>query len=100
MYLLYAAKGFLINTINPFVFIYWVGAVSFITLEPDYKKSDLFFFFVAAVCSNFIFDVSKSFLASKVKHLLTHRLMVRVSRIVGVAIILLGVRLLWKTLLM
>ena len=100
VYLLYMAKGFLINTVNPFVFIYWVSAVSFITLEPDYKKSDVVFFFAAAVCSNFIFDVSKSFLAAKVKHLLTHRFMVTVSRIVGIAIILLAVRLLWKTLIM
>jgi threonine/homoserine/homoserine lactone efflux protein len=100
MYLWYAAKGFLINTINPFVFIYWVSAVSFITLEPDYRKSDLAYFFVTALSSNFFFDVSKSFLAGKVKHLLTHRTMVIVSRIVGIAIILLGIRLLWKTLIM
>jgi len=100
MYLLYTAKGFLINTINPFVFIYWISAVSFVTLEPDYKDADRILFFIAAVSSNFFFDVSKSFLASKVKHLLTHRTMVIVSRIVGVAIILLGVRLLWKTLIM
>jgi threonine/homoserine/homoserine lactone efflux protein len=97
MYLLYLAKGFLINTINPFVFIYWVSAVSIITLEPEYKEGDLVLFFFAAVCSNFIFDVIKSFLAAKVKHLLTHRTMVIVSRIVGVAIILLGARLLWNT---
>jgi amino acid exporter len=97
MYLLYTAKGFLINTINPFVFIYWVSAVSIITMEPDYKQSDLYVFFIAAVGSNFMFDISKSFLASKVKHLLTHRTMVIVSRIVGVAIILLGLRLLWNT---
>ena len=99
MYLLYTAKGFLINTVNPFVFIYWVSAVSWVTLEPDYKDSDRIFFFITALCSNFFFDVSKSFLASKVKHLLTHRTMVVVSRIVGVAIILLGMRLLWKTLI-
>jgi len=96
MYLWYMAKGFLINTINPFVFIYWVSA-SLVTLEPDYRPSDRIFFFVAAVGSNFFFDVSKSFLAGKVKHLLTHRTMVMVSRIVGLAIILLGMRLLYTS---
>lgn len=96
-YLLYFSKGFFINTLNPFVFIYWVSVVSIVTVEPDYSQTDRLIFFAAAVCSNFGYDMIKSFLAVKLKHLLTHRIMVIISRIVGMAIILLGMRLLWSS---
>lgn len=96
-YLLYLSKGFFINTLNPFVFIYWVSVVSIVTVEPDYSETDRLLFFVAALCSSFGFDMTKSFLAVRLKHLLTHRTMVIISRIVGVAIILLGMRLLYSS---
>jgi small neutral amino acid transporter SnatA (MarC family) len=38
----------------------------------------------------------KAFLASRLKHLLTYHVMVVISRVVGVAIIVLGVRLIYK----
>jgi threonine/homoserine/homoserine lactone efflux protein len=99
-YFLYVTKGFLINSLNPFVFIYWLSAVSIVTVDPDYDESDRILFFIAAIATNFLFDIGKSFLASRVKHLLTHRTMTFVSRSVGIGIMFFGLRLLWKTIML
>jgi len=99
-YYLYTVKGFLINTLNPFVFIYWLSAVSFVTVDPDYTETDRILFFLCAIGTNFCFDIGKSFLASNLKHLLTHRAMVIISRTVGIGIMIFGVRLLWKTIML
>lgn len=98
-YLLYLIKGFVINTVNPFCFIYWLSAVSIVTVDPDYTEGERILFFVAAILCNFFFDISKSFLASKLKHLMTHRAMTIVSKCVGVGIAAFGIQLLLKTLI-
>ena len=99
-YFLYVTKGFLINTLNPFVFIYWLSAVSIVTVDPDYNQSDRILFFAAGIITNFCFDIGKSFLAARLKHIMTHRTMTFISRSVGIGIMVFGIRLLWKTLLM
>lgn len=99
-YFLYLTKGFLINTLNPFVFIYWLSAVSIVTVDPDYNETERILFFLAAIATNFCFDIGKSFLASQLKHLLTHRTMTFISRSVGIGILFFGLRLLWKTLML
>ncbi|MBX7140532.1 MAG: LysE family translocator [Chitinophagales bacterium] len=99
-YFLYVTKGFLINTLNPFVFIFWLSAVSIVTVDPDYNETERILFFLAAIGTNFAFDIGKSFLANQLKHVMTHRLMTIISRSVGVGIIFFGLRLLWKTLML
>ncbi|MCY7408993.1 MAG: LysE family translocator [Chitinophagales bacterium] len=96
-YLLYLFKGFVINTINPFSFIYWLSAVSIVIVDPDYTEPERILFFIAAILCNFFFDISKAVLASKLKHLMTHRTMTIVSKCVGVGIAFFGVQLLLKT---
>lgn len=99
-YFLYVTKGFLINTLNPFVFIFWLSAVSIVTVDPEYSEPERMLFFLAAIGTNFAFDIGKTFLAAQLKHLLTHRMMKIISRSVGVGIILFGLRLIWKTLML
>lgn len=96
--LLYMLKGFAINSINPFVLIFWLSAVSFVAVDNDYNKAEKIFFFVMALGFNFCYDTIKSFLASRLKHLLTHKTMNIISKVVGIGILIFGVRLLWKTL--
>jgi len=97
--LLYTVKGLVINTFNPFVFVYWLSAVSIVTIDQDYSETEKFVFFGAAICCNFGFDLLKTLLASKLKHLMTHRTMNIISKVVGCGIIYFGIRLLWKTLI-
>ena len=97
-YFLYIGKGFLINFLNPFVFVYWLSAVSIVTVDIEYGETDRLLFFAAAVGTNFLFDIGKSGLAAQLKHLLTHRTMTVISRGVGAGIIFFGFRLIYKAL--
>lgn len=96
-YLLYMAKGLVINTVNPFVFIYWLSAVSIVSVDRDYNDAEKIMFFSVAVLCNFGFDMIKTFLAYRVTHLMTQRTMNFISKAVGCGIIYFGVRLLYKT---
>lgn len=99
-YLLYVGKGIVVNAVNPLVFIYWLSAVTIVTVDRDYNDADRIIFFAAALLSSFSFDVVKTFFASKLEHLLTPRLINIISKIVGCCIIYFGLRLLWKTLIL
>lgn len=92
-------KGFLINTINPFVFIFWIGAMSIVSVNNDYSHAAKVVLFSAAVLCNFGCDMIKTFLAIKLKRFMTPRMMNIISKAVGCAIIYFGLRLLWKTLI-
>lgn len=96
-YLIYTIKGLVINTVNPFVFIYWLSAVSIVTIDRDYNDTERILFFVVALCCNFCFDILKVFLAGRLKHLMTPRTMNIVSKVIGCCIIYFGLRLLLKT---
>ncbi|HUM46359.1 MAG TPA: LysE family transporter [Chitinophagales bacterium] len=96
-HLLFIIKGLIINTLNPFVFIYWLSAVSIVSVDKDYNEAEKIMFFGAALLCNFFFDLVKTFLASRLKHLMTQRTMNFISKAVGCGIIYFGARLLWKT---
>lgn len=97
-YLLFTLKGLIINTLNPFVIIYWLSAVSLVSVDKDFTDTEKSVFFGAAIACNFVIDLLKTFLATKLKHFLTLRTMNFVSKAVGCGIIYFGARLLWKTL--
>lgn len=97
-HLLFFLKGLAINTFNPFVLLYWISAVSLVSVDKEMSKAEMFIFFTAAIGCNFFFDLLKTFLAGKLKHLLTPRSMNFISKAVGIGIIYFGMRLLWKTL--
>jgi threonine/homoserine/homoserine lactone efflux protein len=96
-YLLFTLKGLVINTLNPFVIIYWLSAVSLVSVDKDFTDAEKSVFFGAAITCNFVFDLLKTFLATKLKHFLTFRTLNFISKAVGCGIIYFGARLLWKT---
>lgn len=98
-FLLFMLKGLVINTFNPFVFIYWLSAVSIVSVDKDYNDAEKIMFFAAAVLSNFFFDIAKTLLANRLKHLMTQRTMNFISKAVGCGIIYFGMRLLYKTII-
>ncbi len=95
---LFMIKGFVINTLNPFVFIYWISAISLVSINHEYTQAEKVVLFSTAVMCNFGGDLLKTFLAIKLKHIMTPRIMKIITTAVGFGIIYFGVRLLWRTL--
>ena len=90
-YVSYFIQGFLINFVNPFVFVIWIGIIGYAETEYGYGK-DMLAFFIAALLGIFSTDLLKAYFAHKIKKFLTQRFMRNLSRVFGVILIVFGVR--------
>ena len=88
-------KGFLLNGINPFIFIFWLGVAGMITIELHYSFDQVFLFYVGVVTMVLSMDITKAFLATRIRDLITPRFMKILNRSVGMVLILFGFRLLY-----
>ena len=86
-------KGFMLNGINPFVLLFWIGIASMAALNYSYSLPQEVFFFSAIVLTVFLLDLVKSFVAHKLRNLLSYRFMVWMNRVVGIVLILFSFRL-------
>ncbi|MDN5204976.1 LysE family translocator [Fulvivirgaceae bacterium BMA10] len=89
----YILKGFLINGVNPFVLIYWLGVVSVATVNHGYEKNDLIIFFVAILGTVLGTDILKAYLANKLRSMMTPRFMKIMNWTAGTVLILFSLRL-------
>jgi len=91
-------KGFLLNGINPFLLIFWLGIAGMITIELHYSFNQASFFYIGVILMVLGADITKAFLANKIRDLITSRLMKILNRSVGIGLILFGFRLLYYAL--
>lgn len=90
----YILKGFIMNGFSPTVLFFWVGTISLVSLDFGYNQGpDFYIFFSAVLATVFITDVIKAFLSDKLRNLITTRF-IRITNIVlGVVLIVFGLRL-------
>lgn len=93
-HLSYFAQGFLINFVNPFVFVVWIGIIGYAETEYGYS-TDLFVFLGAALMGIFSTDLSKVYFAQKIKKFMTPLFLNRLYRVFGAALIIFGIRVLF-----
>lgn len=86
-------KGFVLNGINPFVLIFWIGIVSKITVDFQYNTNQAITFFIVLIATVFTVDILKSYFAVKLSEIVTPRFMKIMNRVVGVALVLFSLRL-------
>ncbi len=88
------SKGFVLNGINPFVLLYWIGVVSLVSVHWDYNGFNALIFFIALLTTILSTDIGKAYLAHRIRTSITPRLMNIINKVVGITFILLGARLL------
>ena len=90
----YIIKGFIINGFSPTVLFFWVGTISLVSLDFGYKEGpDFYIFFGSVLATVFLTDVLKAFLSDKLRNFITARF-IRITNIVlGVVLIVFGLRL-------
>jgi len=89
-------KGFVMNTLNPAVLLFWVGILSLIKLKEDYTKVHEAIFFATVLTTVFGTDLLKSFVANRISHLLNATVLHWINRIVGSVLIAFGLRMIFK----
>jgi threonine/homoserine/homoserine lactone efflux protein len=87
-------QGFLINFINPFVFMVWIGFLVYGENRTTHS-SDLLLFVVAILLGILTTDLIKVLLSHKIRAYLQPRYLLIIARTIGVLLIIFSVRLLF-----
>jgi threonine/homoserine/homoserine lactone efflux protein len=87
----YIGKGFLMNTLNPFLLIFWIGVVSFATTNYGLDHKSLIFFFSGTLGTILLTDIIKCYLAIKVRKFLNLHVITWLNRIVGITLAIFGI---------
>ena len=85
-------KGFLVNFVNPFVFIVWIGLI---TYAKEKYPDGLMIYLCMVLLGIFLTDSLKAFFAGKVKSLLAPKRLRRIYHVIGILMIVFSIRLFW-----
>jgi len=97
-FLTFIFKGFFLNFANPFVWIFWPTVVLGVAAPFIKDPSDMIFFFSGTLSVVFLSDVTKVYLASRIKKHITAKFLQMVNHISGIILILFGIALIIRTL--
>lgn len=90
----YVLKGFFINAFSPMVPILWIGYISVASIDLKLvKDSEFAVFFAAMLITVLLTDIAKAYLAGRLSTLVTPQRMMWLNVVVGVALVVYGVRL-------
>lgn len=68
-------QGFLINFVNPFIWIYWISVIALVSGELNMNVTERYVFFVGMLGTTLMLDVLKCKLASLLQRIITARLL-------------------------
>lgn len=93
-------KGYFMNIANPFLIFFWIGAMAIVkenSSEGDFMENAIIFF-SGTLVTVFMTDVLKSFIGVKIKKFMKPRILLWVNRIVGIALGVFGLVLIFRSL--
>jgi len=94
---IYIFKGFLLNLVNPFVWIFWLGVVVGITARFSADATNIYIFFSGTLIIVFLTDILKAFMATRLKKFLNDKFLILINKIAGIALIGFGIFLIIKS---
>lgn len=89
-------KGFFLNFINVGVLAFWLLLVIGIGPSLEMDESRIFRFFFAIIVAYFITDLGKIILAKQLKNKLTPKVIHKIKRGMGIALMIFGLALIFK----
>jgi len=81
-------KGFLINTINPFTFIFWLSVLSTYMIGRKTSTQDLTILLFTIMIMIIVSDTFKVFLAKLIRNKLEYKHLVKISQAAGIGLII------------
>lgn len=93
----YFLKGVLINGINPFVVIFWMGIIGMTTVNWGYSGWEQHLFIIGMLSMILSTDMLKSFLANRLRIWITMKRIALINKIVGAALVLFSFQLFYET---
>lgn len=96
---LYVIKGYFLSLFNPFVLIFWMGIMGYMTAEYKSNTERLSVFFATTLITVFATDLLKCYLANQLKRFLKTSVLSFINHMVGIILFAFGVYLIIKTLI-
>lgn len=96
-YIGFWTKGFLVNTVNPFTFVFWIGVISTYVIGKKISDSQTILFLTTILLVIIITDTLKVLLAKAIRNHLTQSAFDIFSKVAGVGLIIFGIALLWRS---
>lgn len=90
----YIFEGILLTLINPLVYIFWLGAVSYLTVTFDYTFQEILIFFLGTFATVLSADLIKVYISHRITRYLTPQIISTIDRVAGICLMAFGVRLL------
>ncbi len=94
----HVVKGFFLNIANPFLIIFWMGIMSYVTTNYGVGNKNVFMFFTGTMLMVFSADLFKSYVGNKIKMYMKPWLMGWFNKAVGVVLMVSGVVLISRVL--
>ena len=91
----YFTKGFLVNTVNPFTVIFWLGMMSSIVIGRDLTPSQSFSFISAILIVIVLSDSIKVLLAVVIREVINQYYFNLISKIAGTGLFIFGAYLIY-----
>lgn len=91
----YFIHGFILNSLNPFVIIFWVGVATTVAAK-QFNFNQTIVFYGTTMVVVLSTDLLKAFVANKLKKILTVTILIWLNRISGIALIIYGIRIVVK----
>ncbi|KGL62167.1 LysE family translocator [Polaribacter sp. Hel1_85] len=89
-------KGYFLNFINVGVLAFWLGTVLVIGPTLKMNENAIFWYFATIILGYSVTDLGKILLAKQLKNKMTHLVIYRLKRIMGIILIVCGVFLMLK----
>jgi threonine/homoserine/homoserine lactone efflux protein len=89
----YVVKGFFLNLLNPFILIFWLTAMGWVSARAEEGKlfNYVVVFFSGTLITIFGSDLLKSFIGNKIKKYLRPRIQLWINKLVGISLIVFGI---------
>jgi threonine/homoserine/homoserine lactone efflux protein len=94
-YLKYLFKGFILNGFNPFIVVFWVGIIGIISVNYDFSDVGRIYFFSGVLTTILVSDLTKAFVAYRLRSQITPKKILIMNRSVGVILILFGLQMVY-----
>jgi len=97
----FLAKGFFLNIVNPFIILFWLTIIGYISQIAEYGKLEetAAVFISGTILTVFFMDVLKSFVGYKIKKYLRPRIQLLINRVVGISLAVFGIVLILRLVL-
>jgi threonine/homoserine/homoserine lactone efflux protein len=92
----FIGKGFLLNALNPVNLFTWVAISTYLNGVVKYSVRLELVYFVACLLAIFVTEILISFGASRLRHLITERILIFINRLAGSVFIGAGLYLFWQ----